>query len=69
MTSNTNDELTLDKIEDYNGKESKEKRNTVKLVVVFCLVVGAIFAVIKSTSTVDDYVGTKEAPGITAVKK
>lgn len=68
MTSNMNDELTLDKIDDYNGNESKEKRNIVKLVVVFCLVVGAIFAVIKSTSTVDDYIGTKEAPGIITTK-
>ncbi|WP_321314822.1 hypothetical protein [Halarcobacter sp.] len=69
MTSNTDDELTLDKIEDYNGKESKEKRNIVKLVVVFCLAVGAIFAVIKSTSSVDDYIGTKEAPGIITTKQ
>lgn len=68
MTSNMDDELSLNKIDDYNGNESKEKRNIVKLVVVFCLVVGAIFAVIKSTSSVDDYIGTKEAPGIATTK-
>jgi len=69
MTSNMDDELSLEKIDDYNGKESKEKRRTVWLVVIFCLIIGAIFAVIKSTSQFDDYIGTKEAPGIVTTKK
>ncbi len=69
MKSNLDDELSLDKIDDYNGKESKEKRNIVRLVVVFCLVVGAILAYTKYNSEVDDYIGTKEAPGISAIKK
>lgn len=65
MESNMDDELTLSKIDDYNGKESKEKRNIVKLVVVFCLSVGAIFSIIKyNNSQVNDYIGTKDAPGI-----
>ena len=66
--SNLNDEPSLEKIDDYNGKESKEKRNTVKLVIVFCLVVGSIFSYLRYTSTVDDYVGTQENPGITPTK-
>lgn len=53
-------EPSLDKIDDYRGKESKEKRNTVRVVVIFCLVVGAIFAYLKSTSTVDDAIAPKE---------
>ena len=68
MESNIDDELSLNKIDDYNGNESKEKKRTVLYVVIFCLVVGAIFAVIKSTNQVDDYVGTKEAPGISTTK-
>ena len=69
MKSNMDDELSLEKIDDYNGTESKEKRNIVKIVVIFCLAVGAIFAYMKYNSQVDDYVGTKEAPGISTTKK
>ena len=69
MKSNMDDELSLDKIDDYNGTETKEKRNTVRIVVIFCLLIGAILAYTKYTSEVDDYIGTKEAPGISATKK
>ncbi len=69
MKSNMDDELSLEKIDDYNNKESKEKRNIVKLVVIFCLVVGGVLAYLKYTSQVDDYVGTNEAPGISTTKK
>jgi len=69
MKSNMDDEVSLEKIDDYNDKESKEKRNTVKLVVIFCLIVGAVFAYIRSTNQYGDYVGTQEAPGITTTKK
>ncbi len=63
------DELSLDKIDDYNGTESKEKKLIVTLVVVFCLAIGAVFAYIKSNSQVDDYVGTQKEPGIVPIKK
>lgn len=69
MKSNMDDELSLEKIDDYNNKESKEKRNIVKLVVIFCLVVGGVLAYLKSTNDVSDYVGTNEAPGISTTKK
>lgn len=69
MKSNMDDELSLNKIDDYNGKESKEKKKTVYMVVVFCLILGAILSYSKYTSEVDDYIGTKEAPGITTTKK
>ncbi len=67
--NNTNKEPNLNDIEDYNNKESKQKRKTVKFVIVFCLIVGAFFAYLKSTSTPDDYIGTPENPGITMDKK
>ena len=67
--SNFNNEPSLDKIDDYNGNESKQKRNTVRLIVVFCLVVGAIFAYFKATSLPTDYIGTPEQPGISTTKK
>lgn len=67
--SNLNDEPSLEKIDDYNGKESKQKRNTVRLVVVFCLLIGAVFAYLKTTSVPNDYVGTQEQPGINTSKK
>ncbi|AXH11767.1 hypothetical protein [Halarcobacter bivalviorum] len=69
MKSNMDDELSLEKIDDYNNKESKQKRNTVRLVVIFCLLVGAVLAYMKYNSQVDDYVGTKDAPGINTSKK
>ncbi len=68
MKSNMDDELSLEKIDDYNDKEPKEKRNIVRLVVVFCILVGAFFAYLKYNSQVDDYIGTKEAPGISTTK-
>lgn len=67
--SELKNEPSNEKIEDYDGKESKEKKNTVRLVVIFCLVVGAIFAYIKTTSMPDDYVGTADQPGINTSKK
>jgi|UniRef100_UPI0040489936 hypothetical protein len=67
--SNLNDEPSLEKIDDYNGKESKQKRNTVRLVVIFCLLIGAVFAYLKTTSVPNDYVGTQEQPGINTSKK
>lgn len=54
--SKLKDEPSLEKIDDYDGKESKQKRNTVRLVIIFCLVVGGFFAYLKSTSTPNDYV-------------
>ena len=68
MSKLNNGEPSLDKIDDYNGNESKQKRNTVRLVVIFCLAVGALVAYFKSTSMPTDYVGTKEQPGISTTK-
>lgn len=60
-----NQEPSLNQIEDYNNNESKEKRNTVRLVVLFCLAVGIIYGIAKyNYNGSDDYVGTKELPGI-----
>ena len=66
--SKLNNEPSLEKIDDYNGKESKQKKNTVRVVIIFCLVVGAFFAYLKSTSTPNDYVGTPEKSGINTSK-
>ena len=35
-------EPTLEKIDDYNGNESKQKRNIIRLVIVLLLVFGAV---------------------------
>jgi hypothetical protein len=69
MKSNMDDELSLDKIDDYHDKESSEKRNIVRGVVIFLLIIGAVLSYLKYTSQVDDYIGTKEAPGISTTKK
>jgi len=61
-------EPSLEKIDDYNGNESKQKRNTVRFVVIFCLIVGGIFAYLKTTSVPTDYVGTQDESGINIKK-
>lgn len=67
--SKLDDEPSLEKIDDFDDKESPEKRNTVRLVILLILVVGAIFTFFKSeNSSVDDYVGTPEKPGIDTTK-
>lgn len=69
MKSNINDEPSLDKIDDFNNKESKDKRNTVRLVVVGILVIGAIYSFFRyENNQVNDYVGTPEKPGINTTK-
>jgi len=63
-------EPTLEQIEDYNNNESPEKRKTVIKVIVFCLIVGAIFASFKVIyNDVDEYVGTEQNPGINTAKE
>lgn len=66
--ANFDNEPSLEKIDDYNGKESKEKKNTITKVVIILLIIGAVFAYFKSTSVNDDYVGTPENPGINTTK-
>ncbi len=65
----SNNEPTMDKIDDYNGNESKEKRATINKVILFCLIIGAILVGLKvSNSTQSDYVGTPENPGINTAR-
>lgn len=62
-------EPSLDKIDDFRGKESKDKRNTVRLVILGILLVGAVFSYMKYTNnSVSDYVGTEQNPGINTAK-
>lgn len=65
-----NNEPSLDKIDDYNNNETPQKRKTVLLVVLFCLIVGGVYSYFKySNSDQSDYVGTKENPGINIINK
>ena len=62
-------EPSMDQIEDYNGNESKEKRNIVRLVILFCIVVGIGYGIAKyNNNSVNDYVGTPEKPGLNTAK-
>lgn len=64
------DELSMNKIEDYNNNESKSKRNTVRLVVLIGLLIGVIYTAVKyNYNEVDDYIGTKDNPGIDTTKR
>ena len=68
MSKMNNGEPSLDKIDDYNGNESKQKRNIVRLVVVFCIAVGVLMTYLKTSSVEKDYVGTQEQTGINTTK-
>lgn len=58
-------EPTLEKIEDYNGKESTEKRLTIWIVVLSGLLIGAIYGIIMSNnSTVSDSLIDNKTTGI-----
>jgi uncharacterized membrane protein len=46
MSKNTG-EPSLTKIDDYNGNESKQKRNTVRLIVILLLLFGAVLTYLK----------------------
>jgi len=64
-----NNEPQLEDIDDYNNNESPEKRKIIKLVIIVCLILGALFATIKyKYNVVDDYVGTPASPGINTTK-
>ena len=64
-----NKEPNLEDIEDYNNNESPQKRRTVILVVIFCLIVGFIFSMLRGNySDNEEYVGTPEKPGINTTK-
>lgn len=45
--SKNSGEPSLEKIDDYNGNESKEKRNIIRLIVVLLLVFGAVLTYLK----------------------
>ena len=57
-------EPTLERIEDYNGQESNEKRLTVYIVILSGLLIGAIYGIIASNTSVSDVLVTKDQTGI-----
>jgi len=63
-------EPSLNQIEDYDNNESPQKRKTVRLVVLFCIVVGIVYAITKyNYNQESDYIGTVEQPGINIINK
>jgi len=50
-------EPALETIEDYDGKESKEKKMTVWIVILTGLLIGAIYGIVSSNSSVSDALG------------
>lgn len=68
MANYEDNEPSMNKIEDYDGKESSSKRNTVRLVILFIILLGLALAYIRNDSYEDakkEYVGSTEKPGIT----
>ena len=54
-----NTEPTLDTIEDYDGRESKEKRKIIWIVILTGLLIGAIYGIISANSSVSDEIKTQ----------
>ncbi len=64
-----NTEPTLNDMDDYNNKESPQKRRIINLVILGLLAFGAIYALIKyNFNSVDDYVGTSDKPGMNTAR-
>jgi hypothetical protein len=59
-----NVEPTLETIEDYSGKESREKRMTIRIVILFGLLIGAVYGIINANSSVSDDLGVSHATGM-----
>lgn len=60
-----NNEPTLRTIDDYENKESAQKRKNVRLIIFGLIVFAAVLSYIKMTNnTVSDYIGTENNPGI-----
>jgi len=57
-------EPTLETIEDYSGKESKEKRMTVWIVILSGLLIGAIYGIINVNTSVSDDLGVSHTTGM-----
>ena len=58
-------EPTLEGIEDYNGKESREKRLTIWIVILSGLLIGAVYGIVKANSSVsDELAAEKQQSGI-----
>lgn len=51
-------EPSLEKLDDYNGKESREKRQTIILVLLFTLAVGAILSAFDTSSFKKEIIDT-----------
>jgi len=57
-------EPMLEEIEDYNGKESTEKRLTIWVVILSGLLIGAIYGIIAANTSVSDVLVGKETTGV-----
>jgi len=57
-------EPCLETLEDYHGKESNEKRLTVYVVILSGLLIGAIYGIIASNTSVSDVLVSKDHTGI-----
>ena len=57
-------EPTLETIEDYCGKESKEKKMTVWIVILSGLLIGAVYGIINANSSVSDDLGVSHTTGM-----
>jgi len=52
-------EPVLDTIEDYDGRESKEKKMTIWIVILAGLLIGAVYGIISVNSSVNDVLNVK----------
>jgi len=64
------DEPNMDTIDDYNNNETPEKKRTIRLIILGLVVFAIIGGFLKyQFSTVSDYIGTANEPGIELNRK
>jgi len=52
-------EPSLDTIEDHDGRESKEKKMTIWIVILAGLLIGAVYGIISANGSVNDTLNVK----------
>lgn len=60
-----NNEPTLRTIDDYENKESPQKRKHIRLIIIGLIICAAMLSYLKMVNnTVSDYIGTPQNPGL-----
>ena len=67
---NFDNEPSMNKIDDYNGKESPAKKKMINTIITVLLLLGVVYGSFKYfNNSVSDYIGTPDKPGINTARE